>query len=128
VLSKSLIEKILMAVLRNGGDFAEVFVEKRYDNRISMKQNLVEKAISGNEFGVGIRGFLGDKAVYAYSNDVSETNLISVAERVGKTLGEIKIKDTVLNFNKVEYKENNRVFLYPNDIDKKEKILNEKSF
>lgn len=123
MLSKSLIEKILMAVLSNGGDFAEVFVEKRYDNRISMKQNLVEKAISGNEFGVGIRGFLGDKAVYAYSNDISESNLISVAERVGKTLGEIKIKDMVLNFNKVEYKENNRVFLYPNDIDKKEKIL-----
>jgi len=40
-------------------------------------------------FGVGIRGFLGDKAIYAYTNDLSEENMLAVARRVGEALGEV---------------------------------------
>ena len=87
--SKGVAERILGTVLKYGGDFAELFVEDRYSTNISLKNGKVETAQTGRMFGVGIRGFLGDKAIYAYTNDLSEENMLTVARRVGEALGEV---------------------------------------
>ncbi|MGB9693802.1 MAG: PmbA/TldA family metallopeptidase, partial [Fervidobacterium sp.] len=77
---KSFVEEIIATVLKYGGDFAEVFVEDRYSTNISLKNGRVENAQTGRMFGVGIRGFLGDKAIYAYTNDLSRENILAVAK------------------------------------------------
>ncbi|AEX85447.1 peptidase C69 [Marinitoga sp. 1135] len=122
MLSKELVQDIIGTVLKHGGDFAEVFVEKRYTNNFTMKNGSLESATTGNRFGVGVRGFLGTKAVYAYTNDLSRESLLSVAKRVGEALGEIKVEDLVLNLNKTEYENKHPVFLYPEDISKRKKV------
>lgn len=122
VLSKELVHEIIATVLKYGGDFAEVFVEKRYTNTFEMKNGDLENASSGNSFGVGIRGFLNTQAVYAYTNDLSRESLLNVAKRVGEALGEIKIKDLTLNLTKKEFENKHIVLLYPEDISKKKKV------
>ncbi|WGS65727.1 TldD/PmbA family protein [Marinitoga aeolica] len=122
MLSKELVHEIISTVLKYGGDFAEVFVEKRYTNSFEMKNGDLENASSGNSFGVGIRGFLNTQAVYAYTNDLSRESLLNTAKRVGEALGEIKIKDLTLNLTPKEIENKHIVLLYPEDITKKKKV------
>ncbi|HCF38613.1 MAG TPA: peptidase C69, partial [Thermosipho africanus] len=61
MLNQSLIKDIIGTVLKYGGDFAEVFVENKYENRIELTDGKIQKANTNNISGVGIRGFLGKK-------------------------------------------------------------------
>lgn len=127
MLSKELVREIIGTVLKHGGDFAEVFVEKRYTNSFEMKNGDLENASSGNSFGVGIRGFLNTQAVYAYTNDLSRESLLNTAKRVGEALGEIKIRDLTLNLTDRTFENKHVVLLYPEDISKKKKVAVMKS-
>lgn len=122
MLSKSIIQDIIGTVLKHGGDFAEVFVEKKYENRFELKDGKLEKANIGTIAGVGIRGFLGTKAIYAYTNVLERENLLSVAKRVGEALGEAKLSDLVLNFDDKNLKNRHIVYFYPKDIEKDKKV------
>ncbi|MBO8160819.1 MAG: TldD/PmbA family protein [Thermosipho sp. (in: Bacteria)] len=122
MISKALIQDIIGTVLKHGGDFAEVFFEKRYDNKFQLKDGKLESASSGTTLGIGIRGFLGNKAIYAYTNILNRENLLSVAKRVGEALGEIKILEHTFNFDDTKLKNKHIVYFYPKDIEKNEKV------
>ena len=44
----------------------------------------VDNAVSGIDYGAGIRIFNGTNAVYVYTNDLSEDNLIKTAEQAAE--------------------------------------------
>ncbi|HOQ39130.1 MAG TPA: TldD/PmbA family protein [Fervidobacterium sp.] len=119
---KRVAEEILGTVLKYGGDFAELFVEDRYSTNIDLKNGKVETAQTGRMFGIGIRGFLGDKAIYAYTNDLSRDNVLAVAKRVGEALGEVKLADLSLDLRKKELENRHVVILKPQDVRKGTKV------
>jgi len=121
LLSKKVIENVLYAALSNGGDFAEVFVEDRFNTNIKMVGGYVENSISGRDFGIGIRIFDGLNSVYAYTNDSSEENLIKVAKEVALALDSNK-KDIVLNLMKSSIPNLHSVKIIPNSVDKAKKV------
>lgn len=121
MLSKKVIENVLYAALSNGGDFAEVFVEDRFNTNIKMVGGYVENSISGRDFGIGIRIFDGLNSVYAYTNDSSEENLIKVAKEVALALDSNK-KDIVLNLMKSSIPNLHSVKIIPNSVDKAKKV------
>ena len=86
MLDKGLVEDVIFAALASGGDFAEVFVENSYNNAIKMVSGEVEEAITGNDYGIGIRIFSGTNAVYAFTNNDSRDNLLKVAGEAARTL------------------------------------------
>jgi TldD protein len=73
---------ILSAALCNGGDFAEIFLERKKATSFSCEDNKVEKVISGVDYGAGIRLIVGDKTLYAHTNEVSAEGLMELAKRV----------------------------------------------
>lgn len=75
---------VLTTVLRNGGDFAELFLERRSSTSFSCEDNRVEKAISGVDHGAGIRLILGEKTLYAHTNDVSPDGLMTLAKHISE--------------------------------------------
>jgi len=72
----------LSAALCNGGDFAEIFMERKRSTSFSCEDNKVEKVISGVDNGAGIRVVVGDKTLYAHTNEVSADGLMKLAKRV----------------------------------------------
>lgn len=76
MLEIKVLEKVLETALKTGGDFAEIFEEKNYRNSISMLNGKVEDVNSGIRRGIGLRIYHGLESVYAYTNDLSEENLI----------------------------------------------------
>jgi DNA-binding CsgD family transcriptional regulator len=55
MLTRETINAVLQKALSTGADFAEIFVDDTVSNGISIIDGKVETAVSGRDFGVGIR-------------------------------------------------------------------------
>ncbi len=121
MLDKALIYDVLTESLSTGGDFAEIFVENNLKNNISMVNGIVEKSLSGIDYGVGIRVFDGYNAVYVYTNDTSRENLLQVARNASIAVKKNQITK-VLNFLNYEYENINKIKMLPSDVEKKRKV------
>ena len=93
MLKESLLEKILIKALSNGADFAEIFIEDTYNSSIQLLDSQIKKVIEGKDYGAGIRVFYGTKAIYAFTNDLSEKSLLAAADAVSNAdIGKGNIK------------------------------------
>ncbi|MDK2934880.1 MAG: TldD protein [Clostridiales bacterium] len=90
MLSKEVIQQVLSRALSKGGDFAEIFCEDTINNSFSMVDGKVDTAVSGRDFGIGIRIFKGYRSVYAYTNDAGRSGLLEMAYKAACALGETK--------------------------------------
>ncbi len=86
MIKQSIIENVLEAALSTGGDFSEVFIEDKYNNRLELQSGKIEKSNSGRDFGIGIRIFSGLQSVYTYTNDFTEEGLIKAAIKAAQAI------------------------------------------
>ncbi len=119
---------VIEKALSKGGDFAEIFCENTARNSISMVNGRVDSASSGIDYGAGIRIFNGTNAVYVYTNDLSEKNLLKTAEQAAEAV-EGKAFVRRKNFAPYVYDNRNIIKIMPEDIGNREKrdILKEAS-
>ncbi|MGL5803745.1 MAG: PmbA/TldA family metallopeptidase, partial [Cetobacterium sp.] len=121
MIDKSLVENILNEALSTGGDFAEIFVENKVGDSFYLVDGKIEQAISGKDFGIGIRIFKGLFSVYAYTNDMNKENLIKVAQKASKAIRGTK-EDLVINLIKQEIENKHKIILAPGSVLKEDKI------
>ncbi|RDU36058.1 TldD/PmbA family protein [Neobacillus piezotolerans] len=86
MLSKHVIEDVLAAALTTGGDFSEIFIEDRFTNNLTLQSGKIETALSGRDFGVGIRVFKGLRSIYAYTTDSSREGLLKAAANAAQAI------------------------------------------
>lgn len=111
MLKKSIIEKVLQKSLSNGADFSELFFEDTQNATIQMLDSKIIQSVNGKDHGAGIRVFYGNKAIYAFTNDVSEQGLLKAAKAVsGVEQGDSETK--ILDLSDSQNKSNN-IFLIP---------------
>ena len=122
MIDKSLVENILNEALSTGGYFAEIFVENKVGDSFYLVDGKVEQAISGKDFGIGIRIFKDLFSVYAYTNDMSKENLIKVAQKASKAIRGTK-EDIVINLIKQDIENKHKIILAPGSVLKDDKIL-----
>lgn len=121
MLSQGTIEKVLTAATETGGDFAEIFVEDKTSSSLNMVGGIVEKAVSGRNFGVGVRIFNGYFSVYAYTNDSSEENLIKVARSAAQAI-KGQAQNRIIDLRKSTIKNTHEIKIMPSSVSKKQKI------
>ncbi|HIT86730.1 MAG TPA: TldD/PmbA family protein [Candidatus Coprocola pullicola] len=126
MLKRSVIENILTAALEQGADFGEIYIEQTEKNTISMVNSKVETALSGKDKGVGIRLFYANQAIYVYTNDLEEKNLIQTAKTAALAM-KGNGKENVLDFTNPSKTNYNPIQKMPETISKKEKITLMKS-
>jgi TldD protein len=80
MLDIDVLRSTLEHALRNGGDFAEVFVEDRRATSARFDDGRTEELVSGRERGAGIRVVRGDTTGFAHTADVSTNGLRVAAE------------------------------------------------
>ncbi len=122
MLDQNLIHDTLSAILENGADFGELFLENRISSAIDMTDGAVDTIRSGRTYGAGIRGFLGIKSVYAYTNDVSKDTLIQTAINVGKALKSSERAKDMVQWRKYEYPVIHFIHRFPSKIKKEPKV------
>lgn len=79
MLKKAAVEHILTAALESGADFAEIYAEETRRSSIAMVNGRIESALGGMDYGAGVRLFFGNQAIYGFTNDLTEENLIRIA-------------------------------------------------
>ena len=70
---------LLGKTLSRGGEYADVYVESRSVTSLVIEDSRLEKIITGNETGAGIRLLYNGKTSYAFSNDLSAKALLLAA-------------------------------------------------
>ena len=120
-----LMERLLKRTLASGGDYADIFFERRNSTVIQFEDGRIEKAVSGMVAGIGIRLVCGGKTAYAYSNDFSEKTLgeISDTVRIAMSLSDSGTPgDVTINLKKRYPDVRFDIKLLPSDISMPQKI------
>ncbi len=121
LVEASVVEKVLDAALRRGGEFAEVFVEDRRGTSASLDDGRVEELSSGRDRGAGVRVVVGETTGYAHTADLSEAGLLLAAEAAAAVAREAKGTRSVA-LARTEPSRPYDVTIYPEDVEKARKI------
>jgi len=121
MLSQSVVKEVLQAALSTGGDFAEIFLEDRHDQNMTLIGKSIEKANAGRTYGAGIRIFNGNNAIYGYTNDTSQANLIKVAKDIAASISEVD-KNLGINLVKNCLTVINPITMMPTEVPKHKKV------
>jgi TldD protein len=76
---------LINRTLSKGGEYADIFSERRKHTSLVMEDRKLEKIITGTECGTGIRLIARGKTSYAFSNDFTKDALLQVAAEVSGT-------------------------------------------
>ncbi len=121
MLQQSLIEDLITAALSTGGDFAEIFVEDKFNTNVMLVGGKVEACTAGVDYGIGIRILKGLQSVYAYTNEQERDKLIAVAiEAAQAVTGEPN--SLTLNLTKQTLENVHPIGKYPREVSKIEKV------
>jgi TldD protein len=77
---EALLAQLLGRALRHGGEFADVFCERRRTLSYRLQDGRIHDASYGVAFGVGIRVVIGESAGYASTDDLSGSALSDAAD------------------------------------------------
>src|SRR3954453_13220856 len=80
VVEPDLLERVLGAAMRTGGEFAEVFIEDKRSTMAGLDDGRVEQVTSGRDRGAGIRVVKGDTTGFAHTADLSEAGRRAAAD------------------------------------------------
>jgi len=98
-LDPEVFNKTIRKALEKGGEFADVYVENRISRNIIMEESKFKSAVFGISQGAGVRIISGDKTGFAYTDDISEENLLNAAEVASyvalsaKKVGPVDVKE-----------------------------------
>lgn len=119
--SQEFYNRLLSMALKNGGDYADIFLEDTDDTVLLFDSGKVKSINTGIIAGAGIRVILGGKSVYLYAGSPDEQKLLSLAETVARAvkydktgnLGELK---------QIENVDAHSVRIHPSQVNLKDKI------
>ena len=122
MLEESVIQRVLGAALRTGGDFAEIFVEDKRSSNARLDDGKVEELSSGRDRGAGIRVVVGETTGFAHTADLSESGLRSAAEAAAAAARGAEGENRVVELTRVTAPAPNLVLVQPEDIPKGDKV------
>ncbi len=119
MLSRRIAYNILDTALATGADFAEIFIENNVKNSIAVINGKVDKALSGRDFGLGLRVICGDRAIYVYTNDISKDNLMKMAKDAAASV-KANTRCLIKSFEKIDYTNGvGEIVIMPDTVKKK---------
>ena len=122
MLEESVIQRVLGAALRTGGDFAEIFVEDTRSSSARLDDGKIEELSSGRDRGAGIRVIVGETTGFAHTADLSEQGLRAAAEAAAAAARSTSSGERVVNLTRIAAPAPNTVSIQPDAIEKAAKF------
>ena len=85
MISKKVAIEVLNAGLATGADFAEIYIEEKLSNNIVIDNGKVENSVVSKSYGAGVRLLQKFRSVYGYTNDISRTGLLKLAQSLSNS-------------------------------------------
>lgn len=124
MIESRLTKKILNALLKNGADFSEIFIQKRVSSNLRLEDSKIDNSSSGYELGCGLRLWVGDSTFYAYVDSIQHEKLLDAATVLSSAVnGSSSLK--VLDLTRAESSYRTDIEKFPDSVsqDTKKKIL-----
>ncbi len=86
-LSRLPVPRILSALLSRGGEYGELFSEEVRSLTVLLDDARVERVVSGEDAGIGLRLLFRGKTYYAFTNDRRTDALLSLAGDLSRFAG-----------------------------------------
>ncbi len=122
MIEQAVLQKVLGAALRRGGDFAEVFAEDRRASSAALDDGKVEELSSGRDRGAGVRVVVGETTGYAHTADLTEEGLLAAAEAAGAAARGGSGGAKVVDLTRREVRRPNEVLTAPETVAKAVKV------
>ncbi|MHB8156072.1 MAG: TldD/PmbA family protein [Desulfocucumaceae bacterium] len=100
MVDRQVLKEVLEVALKNGGDFADIYIEHKKATGIGFEGGKTERVHSGLDVGAGIRVIAGESTAYAYTNDLTRNGMASAAE-VASHAAKGNKKDYNIDLNKI---------------------------
>lgn len=84
LLEPDVAERVIARTLQNGGDFAEVYAERRHGLSVQFDDGRLEGASDGAEEGVGVRLVVGDATYFGHVDSLAEADLLELGESLSQ--------------------------------------------
>ena len=88
----ALADRVLARALSRGGDFAELYAERRASFSVSLDDRKVESAQTGNELGASVRVIAGEATYFGHVDGLAERDLERVAAEVASAVAREETK------------------------------------
>ncbi len=79
-VSTEMLQKVIATAMSKGGDYADLFFEHKTTNSLGLEDGKVNRAYSNIDFGVGIRVLKGDQTGFAYSENITLSDMLNAAK------------------------------------------------
>jgi TldD protein len=115
---------VLKRALKNGGDYADLFIERSTPFSIVCEGGKIEKVLSGLDCGAGVRLIFGRRTAYAYSNEISLAALFALADAVSRAVAreERVFRDMVINLTRKNPRVDFRIEKAPETVSTDQKV------
>ena len=84
-MKESTVAKVIQAGLDFKADFVEVYVEEKRSSSMHFKDNRVESASAGTDFGIGVRLLYGTEVLYGFTSSSEEADLLKLTADLAGT-------------------------------------------
>ncbi len=82
------LSRILGAAMARGGDYADLYFERRDETALTLEDGVVRSASAGTTGGVGVRVLAGEKTGYAFTEEVSPESVMRAARTAAAIAGD----------------------------------------
>ena len=117
-----MVQRVLGAALRTGGDFAEVFAEDRRSSSARFDDGKVEELTSGRDRGAGVRVVRGETTGFAHTADLSEAGLLAAAEAASAAARGGASGERTVALSRRDVRRTHDVAVLPEDVPKARKV------
>lgn len=125
MVDTELLSDVLKKTLSQGGDYADIFVERRVSTAIALEDDKIEKVLAGTDAGIGVRLVVGGMTAFAYSNDFSRDALTGVADTLRTAARELlhgNSAEPVLDLKVLRPVVTSPILLHPDAVDLARKV------
>ena len=121
MLADQTIAKVLEHGLRQGADFAEVFIEDSVSRSLDLLDRKIDQINSGNSYGIGIRLLFGHESCYGYSSDPAPAGLLQLTENLARSKrGEGRV--TPKDLRRAPVNDQHQIRLSPEKVGKMDRV------
>lgn len=78
-VSREMIRKIMSLALETGGDYCDLFFQHASSNYVALEDDIINRAYTNVDFGVGIRVVRGDQTGYSFTEEITEKSMKTAA-------------------------------------------------
>lgn len=84
MLDPEFLQKTINTTVKNGADYADIFLESRRSLSAQIEDSRVEKLLNGTDAGIGIRVVSRGKTAYGFTNDFDHKSIAELSAQVSR--------------------------------------------